>query len=180
VSNRTGKNAMATRVGGLIVGTRKHFTNGSQQLSLAGGATSVTVDGAVSELQTFVTNRGAVVAAQATAKAKVDAETAQMAALLAFISAFEEFIRFTFGSSPEALADFGLAPPKARTPLTAEQKAVAAAKRKATREARGTAGAKQKQAVHGNVTAALVVTPAAPAVPEAVPAPAGGSTPQQK
>ncbi len=61
------------------------------------------------------------------------------------------------------LADFGLEPRKEPTPLTAEQKAAAAAKREATRKARGTSSAKAKKAIKGNVTATLVVTPEAPA-----------------
>lgn len=85
------------------------------------------------------------------------------------MSAVIAFVRFNFGSDPEALADFGLKPPKARTPLTAEQKAAAAAKRKATREARGTKGPKAKKDIHGNVTAKLVVTPADPSTPAAPP-----------
>jgi hypothetical protein len=178
-----GKTDKATRVGQLIAGTKKHFTNGSQTLTLAGGSTSVTVDALVNELQAFITNRSAVVAAQATAKAKVAAENEQAPALNALIEAFVAYVRLNFGSSPEALADFGLAPRKARAPQTAEQKAVATAKRKATREARGTTSAKQKKAIHGNVTANLVVTSVAPApapAPVAPPAPGGGAPTQPK
>ena len=46
--------------------------------------------------------------------------------------------------------------------MTADQKAVAVAKRAATRTARHTAGPKQKAAIKGNVTVAVVTTPAAP------------------
>jgi len=59
--------------------------------------------------------------------------------------------------------------------MTAEEKAVAAAKRTATRAARGTKGPKAIKAVKGNVTAELVVTPATAAtteVPPTAPAPA--------
>jgi len=85
-------------------------------------------------------------------------------------------VKVTFGNQPDALADFGLAPPKARAPMTAEQKAVAAAKRKATRVARGTLGKKQKKAVKGAVTATLVVTPqAGPQPTVTAPAPAAGA-----
>jgi hypothetical protein len=130
----------------------------------------------------------AVTEARATATAKVAAENEQTPDLLALIRAFEAFVRFTFGSSPEALADFGLAPPKARTPLTAEQLAVAVAKREATRVARGTKSAKQKKTIKGNVTAKLVVTPAgsgaasAPTPPAPAPAvaPNGGTSSQPK
>jgi hypothetical protein len=72
---------------------------------------------------------------------------------------FTAFVRSRFGSDPEALGDFDLAPRKARTPKTAEEKAVTVAKGKATREARHTMGPKAKQAIKGNISAELVVTP---------------------
>jgi hypothetical protein len=57
-----------------------------------------------------------------------------------------------FGNAPQTLALFGLTPPRAKAPKTAQQKAVAAAKAKATRIARGTASKKAKSAIKGNVT----------------------------
>jgi hypothetical protein len=176
-NNKPGKNSRATRVGQLIAGAQKRFTNGNQQITV--GGVSTTVNAAVSELQTFIDNRAAVVAAQATAKAKVATETAALATLNPFINAFTATVRFLFGTQPDALADFGLAPHKVPTPQTAEQKAVAVAKRKATRAARGTKGPKAKSEIHGNVTAQLVVTPAESAngtpaaeAPAAAPVPA--------
>jgi len=181
-NNSTGKSSMATRVGKLIAGARKRFPNGSTAITVSGAST--TVDDAVNELQAFIDHRAAVVAAQATAKVKVLAERAAFPSLIAFIRAFTGTVRFMFGTEPDALADFGLAPRKAPAPQTAEKKAVAAAKRKATREARGTKSPKAKKAIHGNVTAQLVVTPdpssasatANPAAPAAEPAPGGGAT----
>jgi hypothetical protein len=170
MSKTTGKNGTATTVTTVIAGAKKRLTNGKQTLPV--GASTMTVAAVLGQLQAIIDNRAAVVAAQATAKAKVAAETAAMPALDAILHAFVAFIRFTFGGDPEALADFGLAPHKVPEPLTAEQKAVAAAKRKATRVARGTTSAKQKKSVHGNVTATLVVTPATPAPAEAPAAPA--------
>jgi hypothetical protein len=92
----------------------------------------------------------------------------------ALISAFTAFVEVAFRSKVDALTDFGIKPPKARTPMTAEQKAVATAKRNATRAARGTKGPKAKKAVHGNITAELVVTSVPPTTteaPQAAPAP---------
>lgn len=186
-SSRTqGKNSKAAEVSHLIAGAKKHFPNGNQTVTL--GGVSMTIDAATTELQTYVENRGAVVAAQATAKAKVSAEKAALPALNAFISAFIAYVRLSFGSQADVLADFGLAPHKARTPQTAEEKAVAVAKRDATRAARGTKSPKAKSEIHGNVTAQLVVTPgepaptpAAPEVPAAAPvasAPSDGVKPQ--
>ena len=73
-----------------------------------------------------------------------------------------------FGTQADVLADFGLAPEKARTPLTVEQKAAAAAKREATRVARGTKGAKAKKGIKGAVTG-VVMTPVVAAEPVAPP-----------
>jgi hypothetical protein len=144
-------------VGQLIAGTRKRLPNGNQTITLDGATT--TVDAVTKELQSFLDDREAVVAAQATAKAKVAAENANMPALNALIKAFIAFLRVTFGNDPSTLADFGLTPLKAPAPLTTEAKAVAAAKREATRAARGTKTPKQKKGIHGNVKAQLVVTP---------------------
>jgi hypothetical protein len=183
MGKNNGKNSKATRVGQLIAGAKKHFPNGSTPLTLGGAPT--TIDGVTGQLAGFVSNRAAVVAAQAAATTKVQTERAAMPALNALIDAFIAFVRFTFGTQADVLADFGLAPPKSRVPMTAEQKAVAAAKRKATREARGTTSAKAKKAVRGNITASLVVVPATPAQAEApaatppAPAPQGGATPVQ-
>jgi hypothetical protein len=72
--------------------------------------------------------------AAAAHRTKVAAEAAQAPHLRRVISVFVAFVKATFGNSPDALADFGISPRKARTPLTAEQKAAAVAK------ARGKAG----------------------------------------
>lgn len=168
----TGKNKKAVQVGQLITGTKKRFPNGTQKVSI--GGVERTVDDCTKLLQGFVDNRTAVETAKANAKAKVDAERAQMATLLAFIGEFVKFIRLTFGNAADVLADFGLAPTKARVPMTAEAKAAAVAKRDATRKARGTTSKKAKRGIKGNVTAKLVVTPATPS-PE--PSPAAGPAP---
>ncbi len=163
----------AARVTQLIAGLKKRFPNGSDKLTIRGGS-SVTVDAAAAELEKFVDNRTAVTQAQAAAKAKVAAERADLPALDAFISAFEAFVKFTFGSDPTALADFGIAPPRAKKPRTSEQNAAAAAKAKATRAARGTKSPKAKSAIKGDVTGVRIepVTSSAPAAPAAASVPA--------
>ena len=122
-----GKHEKAVQVANIITGTKKHLPNGNQSITIAGA--TMTVDQATAKMQTFVDNRDAVETAQATASAKVAAEQAQAPSLLAFIAAFVTFIRLTFGESADVLGDFDIPPPKVRTPMTAEQKAVAAAKR---------------------------------------------------
>jgi len=181
------KNDRAARAGKLIAGARLRFPNASQVLTFGGGATSLTVDAAIKELQELLDLRAAVVAARAAASGKVQAERARFPTLVAFMNAFEELVRFTFGADAAALADFGLTPRKAPAPKSAVTLAVAAAKARATREARGTKGSKARKAVRGNVTATLVVTPAAapapaPAVPAVAtaPAPGGAAEPTPK
>ena len=176
MSKRTGKNDQASRAKQLILGTKKHYPNDRAELKV-GGAT-FTVNALTQLMQDFVDQREAVEASKAATKAKIETERARAPSQIATIVAFETVVRGTFGNSADVLADFGLAPPKARTPMTAEEKAVAAAKRKATRTARHTMGKNQKKSVQGSVTAKLVVTPAAPSPggePVASPAPVGSA-----
>jgi hypothetical protein len=158
-NNSNSKNGKATAMTQVIAGARKNFPNGSQVITLDG--TSTTIDAVVNQFQTFITNRGAIVAAQTAVRNKVAAEGNGMPALNALFEAFVAFVRQTFGASSTVLADFAIPVRKAPVAQTAEQKVVAAAKRKATREATGTTGPKAKKAIKGNVTASLVVTPAA-------------------
>src|SRR5579859_337689 len=152
MSTRIGKGARALRVGKLIAGARKHFTNGGQPLAFAGRFANVTVDGVVGELQKLVDNHAATVAAQATAKDKLAAERAAWPDLVALESAFVAMVRLMFADDSTILADFGLQQRKQPVPKTSEEKAVAVAKAEATRNARGTMGPKARKKVRGNVT----------------------------
>jgi len=190
MSKRIGKAIEASRVKQLILGTNKHYPIASQQLKIAGVTYTVTALSAL--LQSFVDLRQAVDDATATRSAKLAAEAAQAPPLRAVISAFVAFVRASLGNSPDALADFGLSPHKARTPLTAEQKTAAVAKRAGTRAARHTLSAKQKKPIKGGpVTVTVTSTPVSASRPtgsstsvQAAPvalapagtAPAGGST----
>jgi hypothetical protein len=170
MSGQIGKNDQAARVKQLILGTTKHYPNASDTLQVGGA--SFTVSGLTQLMQSFVNAREAVEASKAATTATVQTERTQSTARLAVIRSFETVVRGTFGTQADVLADFGLAPPKARVPLTAEQKAVAAARRAATRAARNTMGKNQKKDIKGNVNAKLVVTPADDSKPVVVAAPA--------
>jgi hypothetical protein len=147
------KSSQVAEVKQLILGTQKHYGTGSNTLQVSGATFTVT---ALTQLmQDFVDNRSAVETAQAAAKAKIETERASAPSQLAVIRGLVAFVRVTFGTSADVLADFGLALPKARAPLTAEQKAVAVAKRAATRAARHTMGKNQKQAVQTMVVSAV-------------------------
>ena len=157
----------------LVAGTKKHFSTVS---SLAFGNGSFTPAQVEAFLQTLIDLRTAVEQAQSVAKAKIVAEAAQAPSLRSQMAAFVTYVKATFGTSPDVLADFGLKPKKVRTPLTISQLAAAAAKRAATRAARHTMGTKQKQAVKGTITT-IVTPPAAPAPAPVVSSPVA-SAPQ--
>jgi len=168
-TNNKSKGQVVALAKQLIAGTAKHLAKGTQ---VSFGGSSFTPDQITSELQSIVDLRTDASAARAAAKAKVATETAKMPALHTFISGYVSFIKVAYGTSPDVLADFGINP-KARAPLTVEAKALAVAKRKATRAARHTMGAKQKLGVKGDVTG-ISVTPITAAAPTGVvPSPPG-------
>ncbi len=152
--------ALATQ---LVAGTQKHFASIATLMFASGSFTPAQV---VAQLQQLITFRTDVDTARSALEAKLATETAQAPAVLTFMRGYMQFVKTTFSKSPDVLADFGLKPNKAKTPLTVEQKAAAAAKREATRAARGTKGSKAKQAIKGNVTG-VVVTPVTAAPPAA-------------
>jgi hypothetical protein len=163
----------------LIAGTNKHLTNTTQVLFAGSSFTPAQV---TAQLQALVNLRHDVDNAKASTKAKLAAEKTDMPALRTFMSAFVTFVKAAYGNAPDVLADFGLHPPKPRTPPTIEAKAAAAAKRKATRAARHTMGSKQKKVVKGAVTGIVLTAITAPqpvaTVPNSpsAPAPSAGTT----
>jgi hypothetical protein len=158
------KNTLALRATKLAEGARKYFPAGGPPIVL--GGRSYTSDELASRLAKVAGNRADVLAAQATARAKVDAERAEAPELTTTMADFEAYVRVTFGRAADILGEFGLANYKVPEPMTAEQKAVAVAKRAATRKARNTMGPVQRRkAPKGNVTAEMVVTPEEPGSP---------------
>ncbi len=172
------KSAEASLAKQLIAGIGKHFTNVTSVTLLGVPITPAQV---TTSLQTLANLRTEVEGAQATARAKVIAEDAQAPALHSLMAAFVAVVKAGYGTQPDVLADFGIPPKKARTPLTAEQQAAANAKRAATRAARGTKGSKQKAAVKGMVTGVVITPVIAPELSAkspvvSAPAAANGST----
>jgi hypothetical protein len=101
----------------------------------------------------------------------VKAEKDERAKTKSFVSGLRQALAVAFAGSIDALADFGLAPRKARV-VSPEKKAAAALKAKATRAARHTMGTKQKAAIKGTVPTTAPATAAPAAAPIPVPAPA--------
>jgi hypothetical protein len=165
-NSKATKDTQAVLAEKLAAGTAKHFPAGS---SLPVGGVTLTLVQIETQLTGFASLRNDVNTARAALQAKLAAENAQATAAHAFMGALVRIVRGAFGSQPDVLADFGLQPNKAKTPLTVEQMAASVAKRAATRAARGTMGSKAKLAIKGNVTGVVVkpVTAATAAQPVA-------------
>jgi hypothetical protein len=166
------KAAALAQVQALIAGTQKHFPTGSFTI----GNTTYTSASLVQTLQGLADTMAALNAAQTGAKDALVAKEGAVAKVGPVVQAYRRLVLAAFANATQTLADFGITAPKARVPLTVEEKAAAAAKAKATRAARGTTSKKQKLAITGNVTG-VSVTPitaptAVPSVASAAPAPA--------
>jgi len=171
------KVTLALRVQGLIAGTQKHASSGP--LTLEGVAyTPAELAQVLQSLSDAIAKADATKADWKDALKSMRDTQAKVGPLL---QAYKSWLVATHGKAPAILADYGLAPPKARTPQTADQKAAAVAKRKATRDARHTAGPKQKAKIKGTVpTPATAGSPApAPATPaQATPTAASSPIPK--
>jgi hypothetical protein len=168
----------------MLAGFQKHLASVT---SLTLGSVVYTPAQIIAALELLVNLRLAVQAAEAATKAKLATEEAQAPAVLSILAALVQYVKVAYSGSPDVLADFGLTPKKAATPMTAEEKASANAKRKATRAARGITTKAAKAAMIGNVigvTITPVLAPTSPApvvtqptAPTATPVPAtGGAT----
>jgi hypothetical protein len=97
--------------------------------------------------------------AHATWQQKVADEQATHAITAKVTRALRSFLLGYYGDEAVAiLGDFGLSAPKSTATTNVATKALAAAKGKATRAARGTTGSVQKKAVTGNVTSVVLTS----------------------
>jgi TPP-dependent 2-oxoacid decarboxylase len=149
---RQPKAALLAQMQAVIAGLQKHFPN----VQFTFGNTAYTT--LVTLFQSVITALTQLNAAQASAKDAVTALTGVTATMKPVFLSLKRNLQNTYGTTSTTLADFGLQPQKARTPMTVEQKAAAKAKAEATRKARGTTSKKQKLAVTGNVVG-VTVTP---------------------
>jgi hypothetical protein len=160
-TSKPNKAAALAQVQALIAGTTKHFPNGQFTL----GNVAYTTSSLLQVLKNLETAMTTLNAAQQNAKDALVALDGLELNVRPVTQAYVRFLRAAFNNAASALADFGLQPPKARTPLTSEQKAAAAAKTRATRAARGTKSKKASLGVSGNVTGVTITPVTAPASP---------------
>jgi len=176
VASKQNHTAALAGVQALIAGTQKHFPNGSFMI----GGTAYTTASLVQALQGLADAIAAVSTAHASVKDALTALRALEAKVAPLLRDYRSFVRASIGNAAATLADFGLKPAKAHTPLTSDQRAAATAKARSTRAARGTTSKKQKLAVTGDVTGVVVTPitkPAAPPSPAVAPAAAAPAVP---
>jgi hypothetical protein len=147
----------------LIDGLQKHATT-IPSLLIAGATVPATT--LITTLQSRMTARANTMSARAALEAAIQAEKEESAQSQALVSGTKQALKVMFAGQIPELADFGLKAPKARTPLTPEEKVAVAAKAKATRAARHTIGPKAKAKITG-ATPAPVTAPSPAPVPPA-------------
>jgi len=174
MSSSTSKShaAILAQVQALIAGTTKHTPSSTFMLD----GVSYTAASLNQLFQSLATAITAVVTSDASAKTAVTALDGLTAKVAPVMLSYKRLLQTTYGSDLQTLTDYGLAPRKAPKPRTSEQNAAAKAKAAATREARGTKGAKQKAQITGNVTG-VTVTPVTEPAPAAEPAQLATATP---
>jgi hypothetical protein len=165
----------------IIGALQKYFPK--KTITLAGKAWSTQA------LVTAFTNENNAIATSTTAKTAwvkaVATVTADRATNDVLRAALQQAVRVQFGADPSVLGDFGY-PHGKRGGASPVTKVLAAAKRLATRKARGTLGSKQRKAISGalttpqqfsvTLTAAGATVTATPAAATPVSAPNGTTT----
>ena len=149
-----------TRATNLAAGVAKRLSGWTSVLFDNSAETLAEIE---DKLMGFVRDRAAVLVAKAVYEAAIAKADASQAVIVPYMGRFTAYVRATYGNAMEILVDFGIAPTKARTPLTAEQKVAANAKREATRKARGVMGSRQRLQVHGDVTGVQITPVTEPA-----------------
>jgi hypothetical protein len=116
----------------------------------------LTPDDAIHALQGRIDASKGVVAAHAALQAAIAGERAVREQTDPLAADVEQVVRAMYGDDPAAMNEFGLEPRKERV-LSPEAKVIAAAKARATREARGTKGKKQLAAIKGVPPATVTI-----------------------
>jgi hypothetical protein len=171
----------------LIAGIQKHLPSTTFTIE----SQSQTTAQVVAVIQARVDKAQAVVDARTALHTAVLANDTQEAQSAPYVRSVRQGVVAMFANSPVILTDFKLVPRKTPAPLTAAEKVIAAAKRKATRIARHTMGSVQKAAVTGTLTGPVTVAqdgttstsgssgasaPPQPATPPAAPATTNGTS----
>jgi hypothetical protein len=168
-----GKNTRIASDKVLIEGTRKHPGKGDIIHGRSYSAKDI-----MTILRARVEASVAVQAARAEWQLKVREERETLEQTDKLIGAYRQMLFIKYAVSENILADFGLAPRKARRAQTTVEKMESVARAKSTREARHTLGRRQKARIHGDTDVSVVVATGASATAGGgTSTPSGGSPP---
>jgi hypothetical protein len=131
----------------------------------------LTRDEVIAEFQRFITAAENTKASNQAWRANVQVERAVELEVAPIKRGVRNIVTGKFSANGAELLQFGVEPRKP-TKKTAESKALAAVKAKATRDARGTKGSQQKKDIHCTVPAAPAATAPADASAASIAAPA--------
>lgn len=140
----------------LLTGFAKHWTLGGLHVN----SETLKPKEVTASLQAVIDAAARVAEARGALDAALHDEEVAIAENADIITCLKQVVTNAFKNKPDVLADFGLRK-RNRKELTVEEKANAVAKLRATREARGTLGKRQKADIHGDP----VVHPASPSPP---------------
>jgi hypothetical protein len=138
----------------------------SQLASIHVAGHSMTPAEMVQLLQSRLDAAKAVIEAEAALRAAIQAERDLRVKTATTVSSLRQLVGGMFSQAPDMLAVFGLKPRKGSS-LSAEARAQAVLKGRATRKARHTMGKKQKLAIKGALPETSPTAPATPAEPTA-------------
>ncbi len=165
------------RIVAMQAGFQKDFT---PKQSLPVDGQSMAQQAILGQLGTFLKALTDVEDTRAALAQKVVAKAAAMPEIHRFLSDLEASLKQALGAASPLLQDFGIAPPRAKKKLTAEQKALMVASAKGTKKARGIIGKNQRKQITTSGKPGLVlVDPTGNAVPGllAGPTPPGSRLP---
>jgi hypothetical protein len=174
VDHNVSYSKVQSRNNNMIQGIEKHLS-GESEIALAGE--TYTPKRLIMLIQSQTDSIADVAATKAAHVDAVKSNRAVSAKVTKTVRGLRNYVLNKFGEQSGPLADFGFAPPKAAT-RTSEEKALAAKKGKATRDARGTKGKQQKKGIKGVLPDASAASPQSTASGASSPPTAnGGSTP---
>src|SRR5580692_6767066 len=116
ITSQATKAASLTQVQALIAGTMKYYPSGSLTFGNAVHSTASLLQ----SLQSLEQAMAALNTAQSAARDAASAIRALDASVGPLVRDYKRFLLAAYGASAQQLADFGLQPPKARTPLSTE------------------------------------------------------------
>jgi hypothetical protein len=151
----TNRNTIQARDAQIIAGIGKRLQS-VQTLVLLG--TAYTPAQLTALFQSQINSAKSIAALRSQLSDALQSDVALAKQISTLVKALKAYVMNAFGNTSEAFGDFGFAPekvPGAKTPLV---KVVAAAKLRATREARGTTGKREKEQTKGTAPTSVSIS----------------------